>query len=255
MVAEKQVCWLRITLRGPAGHGSMVHRGGAMAHLGRILQTLDQHMLPVHITPPVRQMVSMMAEGVSFPTNLLLKQLLNPALSDRVLRLMGEAGKTFTPLFHNTVNATIVRGGDKVNVIPSQITLDLDGRLLPGYQPEQMLAELRKLIGSDFEIEVVRHDPGPVQTDMGLFETLANIIKEKDPNGHPIPLVLTGVTDARFFNLIGIQTYGFLPMTLPNEFKFTSVVHAANERIPVEAMDFGTQAIFEGLQRFGEASF
>ena len=255
MVAEKQVCWLRITLRGPAGHGSMVHRGGAMAHLGRILQTLDQHMLPVHITPPVRQMVSMMAEGVSFPTNLLLKQLLNPALSDRVLRVMGEAGKTFTPLFHNTVNATIVRGGDKVNVIPSQITLDLDGRLLPGYQPEQMLAELRNLIGSDFEIEVVRHDPGPVQTDMGLFETLANIIKEKDPNGHPIPLVLTGVTDARFFNLLGIQTYGFLPMTLPNEFKFTSVVHAANERIPVEAMDFGTQAIFEGLQRFGEASF
>jgi acetylornithine deacetylase/succinyl-diaminopimelate desuccinylase-like protein len=254
MVAEKQVCWLRITLRGPAGHGSMVHRGGAMARLGQVLQTLDQNMLPVHITPPVRQMVSMMAEGVSFPTNLILKQLLNPALSDQVLGLMGEAGKTFLPLFHNTVNATIVYGGDKVNVIPSEISLELDGRLLPGYKPEQMLAELSNLLGSDLEIEVVRHDSGPTEADMALFDTLAGILKEKDPNGHPIPLVLMGVTDARFFSQLGIQTYGFLPMTLPNEFKFTSVVHAADERIPVEAMDFGTQAIFEALQRFGEGT-
>jgi len=254
MVAEKQVCWLKIILHGPAGHGSMMHQGGAMARLGQILQTLDKNMLPVHITPPVREMVSMMAAGVSFPNSIILKQLLNPAISDRVLGLMGEAGKTFMPLFHNTVNATIVHGGDKVNVIPSEISLELDGRLLPGYQPEQMLAELRKLLGSDLEIEVVRHDPGPAEANMALFDTLARILKEKDPNGHPVPLVLTGVTDARFFSQLGIQTYGFLPMTLPNEFKFTSVVHAADERIPVEAMEFGTQAIFEALQRFGEAT-
>jgi acetylornithine deacetylase/succinyl-diaminopimelate desuccinylase-like protein len=253
MVAEKQVCWLRITLRGPAGHGSMVHRGGAMARLGQILQTLDRNMLPVHITPPVRQMFSMMAEGVSFPTSFALKQLLNPALSDRVLGLIGEAGKNFMPLFHNTVNATIVHGGDKVNVIPSEITLDLDGRLLPGFKPEQMLAELRQLLGADLEIEVVRHDPGPAEANMALFDTLSKILKEKDPNGHPIPLVLSGVTDARFFSQLGIQTYGFLPMTLPNEFKFASVIHAADERIPVDAMDFGAQAIFEALQRFGLA--
>jgi len=253
MVAEKQVCWLKIILHGPAGHGSMIHQGGAMARLGQILQTLDKNMLPVHITPQIRQMISMMAEGVSFPTSIILKQLLNPALSDRVLGLMGEAGKTFMPLFHNTVNATIVHGGDKVNVIPSEIFLELDGRLLPGYKPEHMLAELRKLLGSDLEIEVVRHDPGPAEANMALFDTLAGILKEKDPDGHPVPLVLTGVTDARFFSQLGIQTYGFLPMTLPNDFKFTSVVHAADERIPVEAMDFGTQAIYEALQRFGEA--
>jgi acetylornithine deacetylase/succinyl-diaminopimelate desuccinylase-like protein len=254
MVAEKQICWLKIVLHGPAGHGSMVHRGGAMARLGQILQTLDRNMLPAHTTPPVRQMVSMMADGVSFPTNALMKQLLNPSFSDRILSLMGEAGKAFLPLFHNTVNATIVHGGDKVNVIPSEISLELDGRLLPGYKPGQMLTELKNLLGTDLEIKVVRHDPGPAEPNMALFDTLAGILKEKNPNGHPIPLVLSGVTDARFFSQLGIQTYGFLPLTLPNDFKFTAVIHAADERIPIEALSFGTQAIFEALQRFGEAN-
>jgi acetylornithine deacetylase/succinyl-diaminopimelate desuccinylase-like protein len=254
MVAEKQICWLRITLRGPAGHGSMIHRGGAMARLGQILQTLDQKMLPVHITPAVRQYVTSMADAVPFPTSIILRLLLIPSLSDRILDLLGETGKNLLPTFHNTVNATIVRGGDKVNVIPSEISLDLDGRLLPGFTPEQMLSELSSLLGSDLDIEVTRHDPGPTQPKMALFDTLVGILKEKDPNGHPIPLVLMGVTDARFFSQLGIQTYGFLPMTLPDDFKFVSVVHAADERIPVEALDFGTQAIFMALQRFGEAT-
>lgn len=167
---------------------------------------------------------------------------------------MGETGTNLLPTFHNTVNATIVHGGNKVNVIPSEISLDLDGRLLPGFTPEQMLSELGSLLGTDLDIDVIRHDPGPAQPDMALFETLANILKEKDPNGHPIPLVLMGVTDARFFSKLGIQTYGFLPLTLPDDFKFPSVIYAANERVPIEALDFGTLAIFDVLQRFGEAT-
>jgi len=253
-IAEKQVCWMRITLRGPAGHGSMIHRGGAMARLGEILKILDQKMLPVHITPAVQQYVTQMADAVTFPTSAILKLLLFPSLSDRILGFLGETGTNLLPTFHNTVNATIVRGGEKVNVIPSEISLDLDGRLLPGFTPRQMIAELGALIGTDIDIDIIRHDPGPAEPDMGLFDTLAGILKEKDPNSYPIPLVLMGVTDARFFSTLGIQTYGFLPMPLPDDFKFASVVHAANERIPVSAMEFGTQAVFEAVQRFGEAT-
>ncbi len=252
MVAEKQICWMKITLRGPAGHGSMIHRGGAMAGLGRILQMLDRSRLPVHITPVVRQMVNGMADALAFPTGALMRQMLKPSLTTRVLGLLGEPGKVFEPLFHNTVNATFVRGGVKINVIPSEIALELDGRLLPGFTPDDMLAELRSLLGEDVKIEVVRHDPGPSEPNMGLFSTLADILRAADPAGHPVPLLLTGVTDARFFSQLGIQTYGFLPMTLPEDFKFTSLIHAANERIPVEAMDFGAEAVLQALQRFGE---
>jgi acetylornithine deacetylase/succinyl-diaminopimelate desuccinylase-like protein len=87
---------------------------------------------------------------------------------------------------------------------------------------------------------------------MGLFPILADILKEKDPNGHPVPLVMTGVTDARHFSKLGIQTYGFTPMNLPADFKFANLAHAANERIPVDSLDFGTDAILSAMQRFGD---
>lgn len=252
MVAEKQMCWMRITLHGPGGHGSMIHRGGTMARLGKILETLDKSHLPVHITPAVRQMFSGIADALSFPTNAAVKALLNPIFTDRMMSLLGDSGTLFEPLFHNTINATIVQGGSKVNVIPSEITLELDGRLLPGFTPSQMLAELHALLGQDIQVEIIRHDPGPPEPDMRLFSTLASILKQKDPTGHPVPLVMAGVTDARHFSKLGIQTYGFTPMKLPSDFNFAKLAHAANERIPVEALEFGTEAILEAMKRFGD---
>ena len=84
-----------------------------------------------------------------------------------------------------------------------------------------------------------------------MFEYLGGILKEADPEGIPIPLLLSGVTDGRFFSQIGIQTYGYLPMTLPDDFNFPNVIHAADERVPAAAIEFGAQAIYKALQNFG----
>jgi acetylornithine deacetylase/succinyl-diaminopimelate desuccinylase-like protein len=78
-----------------------------------------------------------------------------------MLDLLRNKGRVFDPVLHNTVNATIVRGGEKINVIPSEVTVELDGRLLPGYTPADMIAELRELVGEDIELAVIRHDPAP----------------------------------------------------------------------------------------------
>jgi acetylornithine deacetylase/succinyl-diaminopimelate desuccinylase-like protein len=86
---------------------------------------------------------------------------------------------------------------------------------------------------------------------MGLFDLLAGILRQADPDGIPLPFLLSGVTDARFFSRLGIQTYGFLPMSLPEDFNFSQTIHAADERIPVESIGFGTNAIYELLRRFG----
>nr|HET6901832.1 M20/M25/M40 family metallo-hydrolase [Ktedonobacteraceae bacterium] len=99
------------------------------------------------------------------------------------------------------------------------------------------------------ELEVTSYDPGPAEPDMVLFDTLAGILKEADAHGTPLPMLLPAVTDGRFFSRLGIQTYGFLPMLLPENFNFTQTIHAADERIPVEAVEFGTHAIYEALQR------
>ena len=249
-VAEKQVCWIKATLRGPAGHGSLPARGGAMAKLSRLLQKLDKKRLPVHITSTARLMFKTVASTLGGPNGLLLGQLLNPALTNIVLNVLGERGHVFDPLLHNTVNATVLHGSDKINVVPGEVSVELDGRLLPGFKPEDMIAELRQIIGQDVGLEVFHFDPGPAEPDMGLFDKLADILSEFDPEGKAVPLLLGGTSDARFFTRLGIQTYGYLPTPLPQDFNFSKTIHAADERIPVEAVDFGSNALLEVLRRF-----
>ncbi|HEY80351.1 MAG TPA: M20/M25/M40 family metallo-hydrolase [Caldilineae bacterium] len=252
-VAEKQICWMKATVRGPAGHGSRPIRGGAMARLGEMLLKLDRHRLAVHITPVPRQMFETMADALGGVTGVALRGLLSPRLADRIIDLLGERGRLFDAMLHNTVSPTIVRGGDKINVILSEVTVELDGRLLPGQTPEDMLRELHAILGDDVQLEVLRHDPGPPEPDMGWFDVLAAILRELDPEGVPTSLLQVGVTDARFFARLGIQTYGFLPLKLPPDFDFASTIHAANERVPVEAIEFGAEALYRAIQRMPKA--
>jgi len=141
---------------------------------------------------------------------------------------------------------------DNISTIYQRL-VELDGRLLPGYQPDDLIGELRQIIGNNVEMEVLRYDPGPADPDpdMGLFNTLADILLEADPGGVPVPLLMSGITDGRFFSQLGIQTYGFLPMPLPEDFNFTQTIHAADERIPADSIDSGANAIYKVLQRFG----
>jgi acetylornithine deacetylase/succinyl-diaminopimelate desuccinylase-like protein len=250
MVAEKQVCWCKATLRGPAGHGSMPVKGGAMGLLGKLLSSLDKGRLPVHVPAVTKAMIEAIAAEVPAPMALPLKGLLNPRLTNRLLDVLGERGRLFEPLLHNTVSATILSGGEKINVIPDEVTVELDCRLLPGFSPEQAFTELRALAGVEMEIEVIRHDPVAAEPDMSMFGLLSETLTGLDPAAKPIPLLLPGVTDGRFFSKLGIQTYGFLPMQLPADMPFMQLIHAADERLPVESVEFGTKAIERVLERF-----
>ncbi len=250
MVAEKQICWLRASLKGPGGHGAIPMRGGAMEKLGAMLTRLDRHRLPAHITPLVHKMIKTMADPLPFPKRSIVKLLQFPLMADPMLRLLGEKGKTFDPLLHNTVNATMLRGGEAINVIPSEINVWLDGRLLPGFRPIDLIMELRELVGSHIRFEVERHDTGLDLPDLGMFPLLENILKELDPKAIPMPMLLPGATDGRHFAKLGIQTYGFLPMHLPEDFSFFKLIHAADERIPESALEFGTEAIYRVLLQY-----
>ena len=90
-VAEKQICWLKATVRGPGGHGAMVNRGGTVARLGRLLSDLDRKRLPVHVTPVVREFVERIAAELPRKEALVLRSLLKPRFTDTALRLLGRA--------------------------------------------------------------------------------------------------------------------------------------------------------------------
>jgi acetylornithine deacetylase/succinyl-diaminopimelate desuccinylase-like protein len=246
-IAQKQRCGIKVTVRGPSGHGSSVMRGGAMARLAKLLESLDKNTLPVHVTPPAKEMFNAMADHLSFPANLILRRLLKPKWNKLMLKILGKAGEVFVPMFRHTVNATMLRTGEKINVIPDKIEVQLDVRILPGFGPDDVMKELRPIVGDDVELDVLFYDAGPSEPDMGMFDVLAAILKESDPGGIPVPLLLTGSTDARLFSRLGIQTYGFIPMRLPGDMNFNRLVHAADERIPVETLQFGVDAIFKAM--------
>jgi acetylornithine deacetylase/succinyl-diaminopimelate desuccinylase-like protein len=250
-IAEKQGCGVELRAYGPGGHGSLVYQGTAMGTIGKVLKRLDENLLPVHITPALRLMVEAMAGAVAGPAKDILFKLLDVALADVAIEELGDLGVIlFPPLIRNTFNPTIVRGGHAVNVIPSEIMLNCDMRLLPGFTAEDGLQEVQDVIQEDVELKVVYYSPNNAQPNMGLFDTLAGILKDLDPDGVPIPYFLSGVTDARFFAQLGIQTYGFLPMQFPKGQVFMQTAHSANERIPIAALDFGIDAIYKVFQRF-----
>jgi acetylornithine deacetylase/succinyl-diaminopimelate desuccinylase-like protein len=195
-------------------------------------------------------MVEELAKNLGGVSALVIRLMLDPPLTNPILKMLGEQASLFSPLLHNTVSPTMLQASDKANVIPGEVSLGLDGRLVPGAKPEDMLRELHALLGEDVQFEVFKAEPGPAAPDLGLFDTLGDILRTLDPVGIPLPYVLSGVTDARFLSKLGIQTYGFTPLQLPDDFNFANTIHAADERVPVAALEFGVKAIFEALQKF-----
>ena len=114
---------------------------------------------------------------------------------------------------------------------------------MPNLSPELLMSELRGIAGPASEIEVLSHDSGLQRPDLGLFETLSDVLKESDPDGIPVPMLIPGVTDDRLFARLGIQNYGFLPMLLPKAFDFAASIPGSDERVPVAAINFGSSAI------------
>jgi len=249
-VAEKQICWLKGTVRGPGGHAAVGVRGSAMGKAGRILARLDSGRLPVHVTPVPREWIEGMAGVLPRPQSLVLRSLLDPRLAEVTLRLPVPELRLLDRALRNTVSATIVRAGEKINVVPSQVDLELDARSLPGFGPDDVIHEIRTLVGADLELEVVRHDPYPAHSDLSQLPALAAILRELDPDAVPVPMLQVGVTDGRFFAAIGIQTYGFLPLNLPDGFDFLELIHAADERVPADAVRFGAEAVGRVLERY-----
>ena len=253
-VAEKLPTPIDVAIRGLAGHGARPMRGGAMARLARILRRLDEHRLPIHITPVTREMVERIARGLPRLARPAVRQLLRPALTDRMLGALGDTGRMFEPLFRNTVNATIVHGGDRINVIPSEIHLALDARILPGFTSDDLLAELAPFLRDDGEARLVASAAPAASPDLDFFDFLARCLTRHAPDATPVPFLLPGSTDGRHFATIGIQTCGFTPMNLPPEVSFFRSIHSVDERIPIEAVEFGAEVLYDVIRTYGAAA-
>jgi acetylornithine deacetylase/succinyl-diaminopimelate desuccinylase-like protein len=248
-VAEKQRCLLHARIRGTGGHGSVPAPGRTPGRLGEVLRTLDRRQPPIRVTPVARAFLESVAAQLPRLQATAVRSLLRPALAERLLPRLGPRFVGVGAMLRNTATATVVRAGEKDNVIPAEAELTIDGRLLPGAEPDDLIRELHDLLGKDVELEVVWFDPMPGDPDLTHYETLADVLRGFDPEGIPVPYLLIGVTDARFLAPLGIQSYGFLPMRLPDDLVLTDLIHAADERIPADGLEDGAAAILEAVRR------
>ncbi len=249
-VSQKQYARIRLTFRAACGHGSLPAAETVMGELGTALATLDAYRMPYHKTPLAEQIVHTLSEHLDGDIAQALLDLLDPATFGDALTRIPDAAR-FESLFRDTANPTIVSAGGKFNVIPSEAMVDIDARIIPGRTAEDVVRKLRTLLGSDVEIEVVAAGPKTKpEVDYALFDLLAGLLREYDPAGIPVPYLFNESPDGRLLENHGIQNYGFLPMNLPPEIDLPSLIHGEDERVPVSAIQFGADILFDLISRY-----
>jgi acetylornithine deacetylase/succinyl-diaminopimelate desuccinylase-like protein len=260
VVAEKRACWLRMTIRGPSGHSSrLAPPATALAKLGRVLTTLDGARLPRHQTPAADGMLATIAGALPEPLASSVTRFSRGADRDATPQGLPErSAREIDSVVRHTVNPTVVRTPDKINMLPGEITVDLDGRILPGeFAAGDFIRELNKHLGEAAELEILLegaqvHEERIAEPQFGgLYQSIVGILRERDPQAVPLPMVSAASTDARLFSQLGIRCYGWIPLRLPAGSPIRGLLHSPDERVPVDAVEFGTQCLTELLRGFG----
>jgi acetylornithine deacetylase/succinyl-diaminopimelate desuccinylase-like protein len=233
--AEKGIAWLRLRVRGRAGHGSMLHEDNAVTMLAEAVARLGRHRFPIVLTESVREFLAGVSEltGLEFPEDDL----------DGAVAKLGSVARAVGATLRDTANPTMLDAGYKANVIPSVAEAVVDCRVLPGRQAA-FERELDEILGPDVEREWVVNLP-PVQTtfDGSLVDAMRAAILAEDPEAATIPYMLSGGTDAKAFARLGIRCFGFSPLKLPPDLDFAALFHGVDERVPVDALTFGTRVL------------
>lgn len=239
--AEKGLSWLRLRAIGTAGHASMIHRDNAVTALAAAVARAGTHRFPTSPRPETEALVRAMAR--------VLQQELDPHEPEQWLPLLGGLARMVGAATQNTVNPTGLRAGYQHNVIPAAAEATLDLRFLPG-EGEQLLAEVRELLGEQIEVEQVI-DGVAVETsfDGALVDAMCAALQEEDPQGVPVPYLLSGGTDAKSFSTLGIECYGFVPLRLPPRLDFSALFHGVDERVPIDSLEFGVRVLDRLLSR------
>lgn len=246
---EKGAARLRLTARGEPGHASMPIPNTAMQHAARAILTLSTHTFPTVLTPTVIRLLRELGQALGKPVHDQIEAVLADPTWERLAALpLGPAERRLLyAMTRNTAVPTIVHGGHRINVIPSEVVVEVDGRILPGQDPEVFAAEVQRLVGPNVEVELTSRGRGlEAEPDSPLFRTICETMAELDPGARVVPYLVPGGTDAKC--LPGIKVYGFMPMRdHPEEF---DLAHAHDERISVSTLEFATRALFEIVMRF-----
>lgn len=236
--AEKGIRWLRLRAAGRAGHGSMLTDDNAITALCDAVARIGQHQWPVRRTVTVDRFLSELSDayGIDFTT----------ADDEVLIKTLGTFAALVGATMRNTANPTMLDAGYKHNVIPSEASASIDGRVLPGYE-EEFDETIRQLVGTSIDVEALVSDIAlEAPFDTPTVDLMAQALREADPGARPVPYMISGGTDAKALSSLGIACYGFSPLRLPADVDYWRMFHGVDERVPVDGLQFGVRV----LERF-----
>lgn len=238
--AQKGIHWMKLTARGRAGHGSMMNDANALTSLTEAVTKIGRYEWPQRYTKTVKVLFKKIAEATGKPYD---EKDLRPLLME-----IGPTERMIGATLQNTANPTMLEAGYKANVIPGSASAVIDGRFLPGYENE-LNETIRSIIGEDLEIETISRDIA-LEVDFAgdLVEAMCNAITKFDPEGIPVPYLMSGGTDNKALSELGIVGYGFSPLRLPADLDFMALFHGVDERVPISGLHFGVNVLKDFME-------
>ena len=239
---EKAILWIKLAARGTAGHGSQINTDNAVTRLARAVAAVGGLEWPVHLTATTRQLLDRVAA--------ILGQDPQQVSPDEIAIATGTASRFISATLRTTTNPTGLTAGYKHNVIPDFAVAMIDVRVLPGHE-DAVLAEIRSVVGDDIEISITHRDIGLETTfDGALVDAMVGSLQKHDPGAEVLPYLLSGGTDNKALSLLGIRGFGFAPLQLPAALDFPAMFHGVDERVPLEALSFGTDVLTDLLLEY-----
>jgi acetylornithine deacetylase/succinyl-diaminopimelate desuccinylase-like protein len=233
--AEKGLAWLNLIADGRAGHGSLRNDDNAVTTLSAAVARVGAYSWPHRITSAQQAFLEAVSEAFEIE--------LDPAAAEQTLARLGSIARMVGATMSNTANPTMLQAGYKHNVIPGRATAGIDGRFVPGGE-EEFYATITELIGDRVRYEVLNHQPS-VETEFSgaLVEAMQACLAAEDRAAKAVPFLMSGGTDAKAWDRLGIRSFGFAPLRLPPDLDFVGMFHGVDERVPTESLEFGTRVL------------
>jgi acetylornithine deacetylase/succinyl-diaminopimelate desuccinylase-like protein len=233
--AEKGIAWLDLVADGTAGHGSFRNDDNAVTELAAAVARVGTHSWPARITDAQRAFLDAVSDAFEID--------LDPDRAEETLARLGSISRMVGATMSNTANPTMLEAGYKHNVIPGQARASIDGRTVPGGEDE-FFATIRELIGPRVRYETVSLQPS-VETEFSgaLVEAMQSCLVAEDPGARTVPFLMSGGTDAKAWDKLGIRCFGFAPLRLPADLDFVGMFHGVDERVPTASLEFGARVL------------
>lgn len=259
--AEKGILWFRVKVKGTPGHGSMPNcADNAILRLNKVITALDGYKPQTVYVPTLKEYLAEVARINPDLKPQFTELLNNPTRSEQIIDEIAKKDKALAeeirPRIKTTITPTIVAGGIKENIIPSEAEAVFDCRVLPGQSVEETLTTIKGLLTDvcydKLSYEIIQiHDGNESTTHTPLYSAISDVLRELEPNCGVTPAMTTGGTDSHFFRETGSIAYGFHPMRPdePNDL-LEKRMHGIDERITIENLVFGVSVLYEAVKRF-----